>query len=163
RVGGPPSFPSVPGYEILAEVGRGGMGVVYKARHLQLNRVVALKMVLAGGHAGPAERARFRAEAEAVARLPPPRVGPSYEGGGHGGLPFCALEFVDGGSLDQRLTGAPLTPSDAAGLVEQLARAVAAAHRAGVVHRDLKPANVLLASGGRKPPDGAEADPSGGL
>ena len=120
------------------------MGVVYKARHLKLGRVVALKMILAGGHAGAADLARFKTEAEAVARLQHPNIVQIFEVGEHGGLPFLSLEFCGGGSLDKKLAGTPLPPKEAAALVETLARAVQAAHDKGVVHRDLKPANVLL-------------------
>jgi len=143
-----PSAAAVPGYENLAELGRGGMGVVYKARHVGLNRVVALKMILAGGHAGPDDLARFRGEAEAVARLKHPNVVQIYDIGEAGGLPYFSLEFVEGGSLDRKLAGTPLPPNEAAALVETLARAMAAAHAAGLVHRDLKPANVLLTADG---------------
>ncbi len=135
------------GYEVLGEVGRGGVGVVYKARHLRLKRTVALKMLLAGPRATREDLARFRAEAEAVARLQHPNIVQVYEVGEHDGLPYVALEFVDGGSLSDRLDGAPQPPPDAAALVEALARAVRHAHEHGVVHRDIKPANVLLASG----------------
>src|SRR5262245_30991858 len=140
--------PLVPGYEVLGELGRGGMGVVYKARQAGLNRVVALKMVLAGGHAGPAELARFRVEAEAVARLQHPNIVGVFEVGEAGGRPFLSLEFCPEGSLEQRLGGTPLPPEEAARLVETLAGAMHAAHRTGVVHRDLKPANVLLGADG---------------
>jgi serine/threonine protein kinase len=133
-------------YEILAEVGRGGMGVVYKARQKSLKRLVALKMILSGAHAGTEELARFHTEAEAVARLQHPNIVQIYEIGEHGGRPFLALEFVDGGSLADRLREAPLAPGPAARLLETLARAVHDAHRQGVVHRDLKPANILLGS-----------------
>jgi len=143
-----PPHPSIPGYEIEAVLGRGGMGVVYQARHVGLNRVVALKMILAGGHAGPDDLARFRGEAEAVARLNHPNVVQVYDVGESGGLPYFSLEFVEGGSLDRKLAGTPLPPMEAAALVETLARAMAAAHAAGLVHRDLKPANVLLAADG---------------
>jgi truncated hemoglobin YjbI len=135
-------------YEILGELGRGGMGVVYKARHVGLNRLVALKMILAGGHAGPDDLARFRGEAEAVARLKHPNVVQIYDIGEAGGLPYFSLEFVEGGSLERKLAGTPLQPNEAAALVETLARAMAAAHAAGLVHRDLKPANVLLTADG---------------
>src|SRR5262249_26761597 len=138
----------VPGYEVLAELGRGGMGVVYKARHLALNRVVALKMILSGGHASASDLARFRGEAEAVARLKHPNGVQIYDGGEADGLPALSLEFVEGGSLDRKLAGTPLPPREAAALVEKLARAMAAAHAEGLVHRDLKPANVLLAGDG---------------
>jgi hypothetical protein len=140
-----PFLDAVPGYEILGELGRGGMGVVYKARQLGVNRLVALKMILAGP-ALPAEAvARFRAEAEAVGRLQHPNVVQIHEVGSVGGRPFFSLEFVDGGTLAARVRHTPQAPAKAARLVEVVARAVHAAHRRGVVHRDLKPANVLLA------------------
>jgi WD40 repeat protein len=140
--------PAVPGYEIVAELGRGGMGVVYQARQTALDRTVALKMILAGAHAGTEERRRFQAEAEAAARLQHPNIVQVHEVGEAAGLPYCSLEFCPGGSLADRLRGEPLPPREAAALVETLARAVQAAHAAGVVHRDLKPANVLLAADG---------------
>jgi serine/threonine protein kinase len=139
---------SLPGYEILGEIGRGAMGVVYKARHRALKRLVALKMILAGNHAGAAELARFRAEAEAVARLQHPNIVQIYEIGEHDGLPYLALEFVAGGSLAQKPQGAPVALRQAAGWVEALARAMHAAHQQGIVHRDLKPANILLTEDG---------------
>jgi serine/threonine-protein kinase len=145
---GAPAWPQVPGYEVLGELGRGGMGVVYQARQAGLNRLVALKVIRAGPHAGGPELARFKAEAEAVARLQHPNVVSIYEVGEHGGLPFFSLEFCPGGSLAAKLAGTPLTPQEAARLIEALARAVHAAHEAGVIHRDLKPANVLLAADG---------------
>jgi serine/threonine protein kinase len=137
-------LPAVSGYELLEVLGRGGMGVVYKALHRNLGRLVALKMILAGGHAGPQELARFRTEAEAVARLQHPNVVQIFEVGAHDGRPYLALEFVAGGSLAQHLAGTPQTPRPAAELVETLARAVDHAHQRGIVHRDLKPANILL-------------------
>jgi tetratricopeptide (TPR) repeat protein/tRNA A-37 threonylcarbamoyl transferase component Bud32 len=140
--------PAVAGYEILAELGRGGMGVVYKARQLRLNRLVALKMVLAGAHAGGQQLARFHAEAEAVAQLQHPNIVQIFEVGEHEGLPFFSLEFVDGGSLAQKLGGKPRPPREAAGVVELLALAMAEAHQHGIIHRDLKPANVLLTADG---------------
>jgi WD40 repeat protein len=142
----PPAAP--PGYEILQELGRGGMGVVYQARQLQLGRVVALKMILGGGHAGPGDLARFRSEAQAIARLQHPHIVQIHEVGEHEGLPYFSLEFCPGGSLDRKLAGTPLSPREAANLVEKLARGIHAAHQKGVVHRDLKPANVLLAEDG---------------
>lgn len=144
-----PPIPVVPGYEILEELGRGGMGVVYKARQTALQRVVALKMILAGGHAGAAELDRFRAEAETVARLQHPHIVQVFEVGEADGHPFLALEFCAGGSLDRQLAATPRNPAQAARLIETLASAMHVAHRAGVVHRDLKPANVLLAEAGR--------------
>ncbi len=141
-----PDTPSVlTGYEILEELGRGGMGVVYRARQLGLKRIVALKMILAGVHAGPNDLARFRIEAEAIARLQHPHIVQVYEVGEHEGRPYFSLEFCQGGSLEKMLQGTPLPPRQAAHLVRQLAEAMEAAHRAGIVHRDLKPANVLLA------------------
>ncbi|MFO0843340.1 MAG: serine/threonine-protein kinase, partial [Gemmataceae bacterium] len=134
----------LPGYEVLGELGRGGMGVVYKARQVALNRVVAVKMILAGAHADDASRGRFRAEAEAIAALQHPNIVGVYDVGEHDGHPYFSLEFCAGGSLEKRLAGTPLPPRDAAALVATLAGAVQAAHDAGVVHRDLKPANVLL-------------------
>ncbi len=146
-----PAGPVVPGYEILDVLGHGGMGIVYKARHLGLDRVVALKMIRAGAHAGPEERERFRAEAQAVARLQHPNIVQVFEVGAHDGLPWCALEYVEGDSLARRLNGTPLPPRQAALLVQPLAAAVQYAHERGVVHRDLKPANVLLSHGKVEP------------
>ena len=143
-----PERVAVPGYEVLSELGRGGMGVVYKARQVKLGRLVALKMILSGGHAGEADLARFRTEAEAIARLQHPNIVQIYEVGEHGGLPFFSLEFCGGGSLEKKRGGTPLPPAEAAVLVETLARAMQAAHEKGVIHRDLKPANVLLAEDG---------------
>jgi WD40 repeat protein len=137
----------IPGYEIIDELGRGGMGVVYRASQVALNRVVALKMILAGGHAGSEERARFLAEAEAIAAVKHPGIVQVYDFGTHAGLPYFSLELCSG-SLAGRLADNPLPAKEAARLVEQVARAVQAAHEAGVVHRDLKPANVLLAGDG---------------
>jgi eukaryotic-like serine/threonine-protein kinase len=131
-------------YEVLCEIGRGGMGVVYKARQIGLKRLVALKMILAGMDAGPHERARFHAEAEVAARLHHPNIVQIHEVGEHEGRPFLCLEFVDGVTLEKLLTGIPLPPMDVARLIETLARAMHYAHQQGVVHRDLKPANVLL-------------------
>ena len=143
-----PASVSVPGYEIEGVLGRGGMGVVYKARHLALKRTVALKMVLAGGHAGPRELARFRIEAEAVARLQHPNIVQIHEVGEADGHPYCALEFVEGGNLAGKIDGKPMPAREAAKLVEALARAMQLAHSRNVVHRDLKPANILLAADG---------------
>jgi WD40 repeat protein len=148
--GGPsaPGLVGVPGYELFGELGRGGMGVVYRARQVGLNRPVALKMILSGGHASAADLARFRTEAEAIARLQHPNVVQVYEVGEQGGLPYFSLEFCGGGSLAARLDGTPWEPKRAAALVETLARAMEAAHARQIVHRDLKPANVLLADDG---------------
>jgi formylglycine-generating enzyme required for sulfatase activity/tetratricopeptide (TPR) repeat protein len=142
-----PRAPEIPGYEVLGELGRGGMGVVYQARDRRLGRVVALKMIRSADHADRAELQRFLAEAQAVAALQHPHIVQVHDIGELNGLPFFTLEFVSGGSLAQRLGGEPQTASDAAYLTEQLARAMHYAHVKGVVHRDLKPANVLLDQG----------------
>jgi serine/threonine protein kinase len=134
----------VPGYRILAEVGRGGMGVVFKAIEVSLNRVVALKMILSADHANLGRLARFRSEAETIARLRHPNIVEIYRVGEHDGVPFLALEFLEKGSLDKTLTGVPLAPRQAAEIVRVLAATVHHAHLQGVIHRDLKPANVLL-------------------
>jgi WD40 repeat protein/serine/threonine protein kinase len=140
----------IAGYQILAELGRGSMGVVYKAVQVRLKRVVALKMILAGSHAGGQELARFRTEAEAVARLQHPNIIQVFEIGEHASgtappCPYMALEFCGGRSLADLLDGTPLPPEHAAELVETLARAIHHAHLNGIVHRDLKPSNILLA------------------
>jgi WD40 repeat protein/serine/threonine protein kinase len=144
--GGPPT---ISGYEILGLLGRGGKGVVYKARQIQLNRLVALKMILSGPHASVSDVMRFMGEAEAVAHLHHPNIVQIYEVNQHEGLPYCVLEYVEGGSLQQKLRGAPVQPQEAANLIESLARAIHAAHLTGIVHRDLKPANVLLTRAGQ--------------
>src|SRR6266545_704976 len=136
--------PLVPGYEIIHEVGRGGMGVVYKARQVSLNRLVALKMILSGAHAGPTERERFKREAESVAALQHAHIVQIFDIGEANGHPYLALEFVDGGSLAMNLTGEPWDSRRAAELIEVLARTMQFAHDAGIVHRDLKPGNILL-------------------
>jgi serine/threonine-protein kinase len=141
------SRPDIPGYEILEELGR-GMGVVYKARQLKANRLVALKMILAGGHATPAERQRFQTEAEAVARLQHPHIVQVFEVGDHQGLPFFSMEFCEGGSLAARLAATPLPPQEAAALVEDVAGAVHFAHEHRILHRDLKPGNILRTADG---------------
>jgi tetratricopeptide (TPR) repeat protein/predicted Ser/Thr protein kinase len=140
--------PVLSGYEGLEELGRGGMGVVYKARHTRLKRIVAVKMIRAGSQAGPEELARFRREAEAVAHLQHANIVQIYEVGEHQGQPYLSLEFVDGGSLEEKLARSPLPAHQAAALVETLARAMYAAHQKGILHRDLKPANVLLMADG---------------
>jgi WD40 repeat protein/serine/threonine protein kinase len=140
--------PSIAGYEILGELGEGGMGVVYKARQLRLGRVVALKMILAGAKARRRDLTRFQTEMEAVARLQHPNIVKLYEVGEHDGQPYCALEYVDGGNLAQKLAGTPKSASQAAQVIETLARAIHAAHEQNVIHRDLKPANILLSIDG---------------
>jgi eukaryotic-like serine/threonine-protein kinase len=141
-------LPSVPGYEVLALLGKGGMGVVYKARHLKLDRIVALKMILAGKDVDEDDLVRFRTEAKAIARLRHPNIVQLHEIGEHDKKPFISLEFCQGGSLDKKLNGKRLPPKEAAQLVETLARAMQAVHQAQVLHRDLKPANVLLTEDG---------------
>jgi Flp pilus assembly protein TadD len=136
----------VGGFELLEEVGRGGMGVVYRARQATLDRVVALKMIRRGQADDP-ELARFRVEAEAIARLQHPNIVQVFEVGEHAGLPFVALEYCSAGSLAERLRGTTLRPVEAAAVVAALAQAMQAAHQHNVIHRDLKPANVLLAGG----------------
>jgi tetratricopeptide (TPR) repeat protein len=134
----------VAGYEVLGELGRGGMGVVYLAHKVALNRHCALKMILTGANIAPAATARFRAEAETIARIRHPGIVQVYNVGEVRGLPYFELEYLPGGSLDRRLDGTPWTAENAAELVETLAHAIAEAHLQGVVHRDLKPANILL-------------------
>jgi serine/threonine protein kinase len=140
----PEALPEVAGYQVLGVLGRGGMGVVYRARQIALDRIVALKMVLTGSEAGPKDLARFRAEAAVLARLQHPNIVQIYDVGEAAGRPYFVLEFVAGGSLAQHLHGTPLPARTAARFVETLARAVHAAHASGVIHRDLKPANILL-------------------
>ncbi len=146
---GPAGLPAVAGFEILEELGRGGMGVVYKARQINLGRLVALKMVLAGAHAGPKALARFHMEAHAVASLQHPNIVQIHDVGQAGGLPYFSLEFVDGGSLAQQINGRPQDITLAATTIRTLARAIHAAHLQGIVHRDLKPANILRTADGR--------------
>src|SRR5262249_22356558 len=136
------------GYEILGELGRGGMGVVYKARQIGAGRVVAIKVILAGAHADPNDLARFRTEIQAVARLNHPNIVQVYEVGEHDGRPFYSMEFLEDGPLSAALCGSPWEPERAARLVETLARALEAIHLRGVIHRDLKPGNILLAADG---------------
>ena len=143
------SMPVAPtGYEIISELGRGGMGVVYKARQLRLQRIVALKMILGRGFSSGELRERFLIEAEAIARLQHPNIVQIYENGETADNHWFSLEYCSGGSLDQRLAKGALPAREAAELVEKLARGMAAAHLKGIVHRDLKPANVLLTEDG---------------
>jgi serine/threonine-protein kinase len=143
-----PGLPHVPGYDVEALLGQGGMGAVYKARQRALNRPVAVKMLLAGAFAVPQELARFRREAEALAALRHPNIVQVYDAGAIEGRPYFAMELVDGGNLAQQLAVTPQPIRHAAELVAVLAGAVQFAHRSGIIHRDLKPANILLSADG---------------
>jgi formylglycine-generating enzyme required for sulfatase activity len=145
------AYPEVPGYEVLGILGHGGMGVVYRARQLKADRVVALKMLRAVEHATPQERLRFQIETEAAARLQHPHIVQLHEVGEARGQPFFSLELCDGGALTEQLRKQRPSPREAAALIETLARAMHYAHLRGVVHRDLKPGNVLLAGAERVP------------
>jgi tetratricopeptide (TPR) repeat protein len=144
----PEPSPEIPGHEILGAIGRGGMGVVYRARDVRLGRIVALKTVAHATHATRAQLDRFLDEARAVARLRHPNIIAIHAIGEHHGRPYLSLEYAEGGNLAQRLSRGPMQPLEAAALVESLALAVHAAHYAQVVHRDLKPSNVLLTGDG---------------
>ena len=131
-------------YELIEELGRGGMGVVYKARHLSLNRIVALKMLLRGRFASNEDQARFRAEAEAIAQLDHPNIVPVYEAGQLEGHVYFSMKYVQGRTLQQLLADGPLEQREAARLLSLVANAVDFAHRRGVLHRDLKPSNIMI-------------------
>jgi WD40 repeat protein/predicted Ser/Thr protein kinase len=140
----PTPLPTLPGYELQDELGRGGMGVVYLARDVELKRPVAIKMILSAELADEQQRERFLREARAAAGLEDPGIARVYHVGTHQGRPFLVMEFVEGGSLAGKLRGQPVPSRQTAGIVAALARAVQAAHEAGIIHRDLKPANVLV-------------------
>ena len=135
-------------FELLEKIAQGGMGIVYRARDPSLNRVVALKLLLAGQFAGEQQLKRFRLEAEAAARLDHPNIVPIYEFGELDGRPFLSMRFVDGANLANHLRGMPMDPVPIAELMRTLARAIHYAHQRSILHRDLKPANVLLDTAG---------------
>ncbi|MHC4779816.1 MAG: serine/threonine-protein kinase, partial [Planctomycetota bacterium] len=144
--GGKPLRKTLGPYEIRDEIGRGGMGVVYKAFHPELKRVVALKVLIAGEDASESSIARFHREAEAVAKLGHhPHIVPVYDIGAEGNLNYFAMHFVEGTSLDERIDEGKITPRRAARIAQKLAEALHHAHGQGILHRDVKPANVLLA------------------
>jgi eukaryotic-like serine/threonine-protein kinase len=146
--GGEAGFPTIEGYEFLVELGHGGMGVVYKARQHRLSRMVAVKMLRAGSLARPEDLARFRIEAETVAKLQHVNIIQIFDIGETGGLPFVTFELLEGGSLEGVLAGRPHPEVESAELLATLARAIDVAHQAGVIHRDLKPSNVLFTDDG---------------
>lgn len=135
-------------YELLEEIGRGGMGVVYRARQISLDRIVALKMLLRGSLASESDLARFKAEAEAAGRANHPNIIEIYEIGEYQEQPFFSMRFVDGETLSQRLQNGPIPARDAAEILLPIAQAVAAAHAKGVLHRDLKSSNILIDKSG---------------
>jgi serine/threonine protein kinase len=141
-------LPSIAGYDVLAEIGRGGMGIVFKARQARLGRIVALKMISYGRFSKEVHRTRFLGEAQAISRLQHPNIIQIHEIGELGGQPYFSLEFVEGGTLAKKLDNVPQAPVTAAKIIETLARAMHVAHQHGIVHRDLKPSNILIAPDG---------------
>ena len=145
---GEPELPRIPGYEVQTVLGRGGIGIIYRVRHVKLDRVVALKMLLSGEYAGAVELARFTREAQSIAALQHPNIVQIYDVGEVDGRAYFTMELVGGGSLSQKLGGTPQPAQYCSSVTETLARAIHAAHLAGIVHRDLKPANILLTPDG---------------
>ncbi|HEY6563697.1 MAG TPA: serine/threonine-protein kinase, partial [Pirellulaceae bacterium] len=144
----PPTWPRIRGYQILDELGHGGMGVVYKARQIALGREVAIKVILAGLHGDADRLRRFQTEAATLARLRHPHFVEVHDYGLAQDAPYLVLEFIEGGTLARRIAGVPQSPDSAARTVETLAQAMHHAHGMGIVHRDLKPANILVTSNG---------------
>jgi serine/threonine protein kinase len=140
-------------FVLMEEIGRGGMGVVYKAWQKSLGRIVALKMILRGEHATPADLARFQVEAQAAAHLEHPNIVPVYSAGEHDGQAYFCMRFVEGQTLTSLLTRGPLRPREAANLLEKIARGIDFAHQRGILHRDLKPSNILLSGMGMEKED----------
>jgi WD40 repeat protein/serine/threonine protein kinase len=157
----PAELPAPPGYRVVRQVGRGGMGVVYEAVQLALKRTVALKFLPPDHTDRPDRLARFRVEGESAARLQHPGIVQVFETGLDGEQPFLAMEYVPGGSLADALNGTPVAPRQAAAWVEAIARAMAYAHSRGVVHRDLKPSNILLQGSGARGPGSAKTEVAG--
>ncbi len=151
-VGGSPTTPQrvpvIPGYANLKLIGRGAVGAVYRATQVKLNRVVAIKVLLGQAFASPEDESRFRSEALTVAQIQHPNVIQIFDIGDDAEMPFLAVEYLEGGTLEQRMTGTPMPIGDALRMVYQIARGVGAAHAKGVIHRDLKPANILLTAEG---------------
>ena len=141
-------LPEIPGYKVEAVLGRGGIGIVYRARHMGLRRLVAVKMLLSGEYATGLELTRFMREARAVAALRHPNIVQVFDVGDLDGRPFYTMELIEGGTLAQKLAGVPRPAHEAASMALILAKTVQAAHQAGIIHRDLKPANVLLTADG---------------
>jgi eukaryotic-like serine/threonine-protein kinase len=140
----PAPTPHIAGYELLDELGRGGMGVVYKARREGSDEILALKVILSGSHATETELKRFRKESQVISRLQHPNIVRVHQAGMHAGHAYFTLDYITGGNLAQRLASGPMPPRDAVRLIATLAEAMHVVHQQGIIHRDLKPANILL-------------------